>query len=126
MRTRTGVASVVAGLALSAAVAGTAAAAPYQLGPDLKVSGPSTLTGCTAGASPDFATAYDSTEVEPQVAVDPTERNEITGASQQDRWPDGGARGLTSWMSKRAVRAGRSCPTCRGAPARAGRRGSAA
>ena len=34
--------------------------------------------------------------------------------SQQDRWPDGGARGLTSWMSgDRRRRAGRSWPTCR-------------
>ena len=126
MRTRTGVASVVAGLALSAAVAGTAAAAPYQLGPDLKVSGPSTLTGCTAGASPDFATAYDNTEVEPQVAVNPTDPDEITGASQQDRWPDGGARGLTSWMSNTGGASWAKLPdvpwsACQGGPARFGR-----
>jgi len=63
------------------------------------VSGPSTLTACTAGASPDFASAYDNTEVEPQVAVNPTDPDEMVGVSQQDRWPDGGARGLTSWMS---------------------------
>ena len=126
MRARTGVASVVAGLALSVAVAGTAAAAPYQFGTDLKVSGPSTLTGCTAGASPDFATAYDNTEVEPQVAVDPTNRNEITGASQQDRWPDGGARGLTSWMSTTGGASWAKLPdvpwsACQGGPARFGR-----
>ena len=78
---------------------GTAAASPFTLGPDVKVSSGSTLTGCPFGASPDFASAYDNTEVEPQVAVDPTNTAEITGASQQDRWPDGGARGLTSWMS---------------------------
>ena len=29
----------------------------------------------------------------PEVAVNPTNPHEIVGASQQDRWPDGGARG---------------------------------
>jgi hypothetical protein len=77
----------------------TAGAGPFALGPDLKVSGPSTLTGCPFGASADFATAYDNTEVEPQVAVNPANANEIVGVAQQDRWPDGGARGLTSWRS---------------------------
>ena len=41
--------------------------------------GPSTLTGCPSGASADFAAAYDNTEVEPQVAVNPTNPNEIVG-----------------------------------------------
>jgi hypothetical protein len=72
---------------------------PYTLEPEVKVSGASTLTSCPFGASPDFANAYNNTEVEPQVAVNPTNPNQITGVSQQDRWPDGGARGLTSWMS---------------------------
>jgi hypothetical protein len=84
---------------LAVAVPATAAGSPFTLGPDVQVSGPSTLTACPAGASPDFESAYDNTEVEPQVAVDPTNPSRITGVSQQDRWPDGGARGLTSWMS---------------------------
>jgi hypothetical protein len=50
----------------------------------VKVSGGSRLTGCTAGASHDFANAYNNTEVEPQVAVDPTNPARTTGASQQD------------------------------------------
>ena len=82
-----------------AVMAGTAAAAPYDLQTDTNVSSPSPLTACTFGASPDFASAYDSTEVEPQVAVNPKDPGEIIGATQQDRWPDGGARGLSSWMS---------------------------
>lgn len=93
------IATVLAGLVFTLASARTAAAAPYDLGPDLKVSSASTLTACPFGASADFANAYDNAEVEPQVAADPTDPEEITGASQQDRWPDGGARGLTSWMS---------------------------
>jgi hypothetical protein len=92
-------ATALAALALTAAVTTTAAADPYDLQDDLIVSTPSTLTACPFGASADFASAVDDTEVEPQVAVDPTDPSEITGVSQQDRWPDGGARGLTSWMS---------------------------
>ena len=65
----------------------------------LNVSAGHSLAGCTAGASADFASAYDGAEVEPQVAVNPLNPDEIIGAAQQDRWPDGGARGLTSWIS---------------------------
>lgn len=93
------IARIVAGLILAFLLPGTAAALTYVLGPDIVVSGPSTLTTCTAGGSPDFAQPYPNTEVEPQVAVNPTNPNEMVGASQQDRWPDGGARGLTSWRS---------------------------
>jgi hypothetical protein len=91
----------------------------------VNVSVPSTLTACPFGASDDFAAAYDSTEVEPQVAVDPTDPDEITGVTQQDRWPDGGARGLTSWMSLDGAASWPSCPTSPGARARAGRSASA-
>jgi hypothetical protein len=62
---------VFAGLALVVALPAAAAAFSYTLGPDLQVSGPSTLAACTAGASADFASAYTNTEVEPQVAVNP-------------------------------------------------------
>jgi hypothetical protein len=108
------------------ATAATATAGPYQLGPDVKVSGPSTLTACPFGASADFAAAYDDAEVEPQVAVDPTDPDEITGAAQQDRWPDGGARGLTSWMSTNGGGAWAKLPdvpwsACQGGPERFGR-----
>jgi hypothetical protein len=114
------------GLLLAATAPATAAASPFTLGPDVKVSGGSTLTGCPAGASPDFASAYDNTEVEPQVAVDPTDAARITGVSQQDRWPDGGARGLTSWMSTNGATSWGKLPdvpwsACQGGPARFGR-----
>ena len=95
------IAAVLAGMTITLATAGTAAAAPYAVGPDVNVSTPlsSTLTTCPFGASADFLAAYDSTEVEPQVAVNPTDPDEIVGVTQQDRWPDGGARGLSAWMS---------------------------
>lgn len=115
----------VAGLAAAVAVA-TAAASPYQIGVDVKVSGGSTLNGCPFGASPDFAAAYNNTEVEPQVAVNPINPSEIVGVSQQDRWPDGGARGLTSWRSSNggaswAKLADVPWSACQGGPARFGR-----
>jgi hypothetical protein len=118
--------TAIAALALAVAAGGTAAAAPYVLGPDLNISEPSALTGCPYGASEDFAAAYDDTEVEPQVAVNPTDPAEITGASQQDRWPDGGARGLTSWMSTNGAASWTKLPdvpwsACQGGPLRFGR-----
>jgi hypothetical protein len=118
--------TALAALALTVAGGGTAAGDPYVLGPDVKVSGASTLTACPFGASDDFAAAYDNTEVEPQVAVDPTNANEITGVSQQDRWPDGGARGLSSWMSNNGGTSWGKLPdvpwsACQGGPERFGR-----
>ena len=105
---------------------GGAAAAPATSGPDIQVSGPSTLTGCPAGASADFAAAYSNTEVEPQVAVNPVNPNVMVGATQQDRWPDGGARGLTSWISQNGGASWAKLPdvpwsACQGGPARFGR-----
>jgi hypothetical protein len=112
--------------AAPAAGAASVAGSPFTLGAEVKVSGPSSLTGCTFGASADFSTAYDNTEVEPQVAVNPTNPAEITGASQQDRWPDGGARGLTSWVSKNGAASWAKLPdvpwsACQGGPTRFGR-----
>src|SRR4051812_46689794 len=113
-------------LGVSATLVGQAAAAPFALGPATKVSGPSTLTSCTFGASADFASAYNNTEVEPQVAVNPTNPNEIIAVSQQDRWPDGGARGLSSWISQNGGTswtklADAPWSACQGGPHRFGR-----
>ena len=113
-------------LVVAAVVAGTAAADPYQIGSDIKVSSASALNACPFGASDDFASAYDNSEVEPQVAVNPTNPAEIVGVSQQDRWPDGGARGLTSWRSSNggtswSKLADVRWSACQGGPARFGR-----
>jgi len=42
---------------------------------------------------------YLNSEVEPQVAVDPTNPSHLVGVWQQDRWIDGGANGLVSAYS---------------------------
>ena len=45
------------------------------------------------------STVYLNSEVEPWVAVDPTDSDRLVGAWQQDRWDDGGARGLVTAYS---------------------------
>lgn len=68
-------------------------------------SGPSPFSGCTA----DDATAqqqqlgstlYMNAEPEMRSTINPTSSSNIVGAYQQDRWNDGGARGLVASWSK--------------------------
>src|SRR3954471_1519853 len=42
---------------------------------------------------------YRDTEVEPQVAVNPTDENNVLGVFQEERWSDGGAHGLLASVS---------------------------
>ena len=44
-------------------------------------------------------TAYVGAEVEPQIAADPRDPSHLVGAWQQERWSDGGARGLRTGYS---------------------------
>ncbi len=55
------------------------------------------VDGCDGVAA--TGTLYANAEVEPYVAVDPTNTNHVVGVWQQDRWSDGGARGLMSAVS---------------------------
>ncbi len=84
-------AGAVACLAAVAALAGPAAGtvAPLTL-----VSGPSPFAGCTHTGT--GGTNYLNAEVEPWVAVNPANPSNIIGAYQQDRWSNGGARGLVA------------------------------
>ena len=84
---------------LAAGGAATVVAAPYALGPQVLVSGPSPFAACTIGSAGSGSVVYTDTEVEPQVAVNPTNPANVLGAFQQDRWSDGGARGLVAARS---------------------------
>ncbi|MBI2780708.1 MAG: exo-alpha-sialidase [Chloroflexi bacterium] len=78
------------------------ASAGFSLGPAITASGASPFAGCTFGGDPDAdptPSSYTGTEVEPFVAVNPTNLDNIIGAYQQDRWTDGGSRGLVASRS---------------------------
>lgn len=61
------------------------------------VSSPSPYASCSNGAQ--SGTNYVNAEVEPYVAVNPTNPKNIIGAWQQDRWSNGGAHGLVAGFS---------------------------
>ena len=50
-------------------------------------------------AAPVTGTVYAGAEVEPQIAIDPQDASHLIGVWQQDRWSDGGARGLRTGYS---------------------------
>jgi hypothetical protein len=79
--------------------AGTAGAYSYTVGPTVLASGSSPFAGCAVGQWFPTSVVYPNTEVEPFVAVNPTNPSNIIGAYQQDRWNDGGARGLVASRS---------------------------
>jgi hypothetical protein len=60
------------------------------------VSGLSPFASCTVGGP---GTNFVSSEVEPFVAVNPTNPSNIVGVFQQDRWSNGGAHGLVAATS---------------------------
>jgi hypothetical protein len=67
--------------------------------PQFRVSGASPFAlGCDG--IPAFGTLYVNAEVEPMVAVNPRNTNNIVGVWQQDRWSTGGARGLLTGVSQ--------------------------
>jgi hypothetical protein len=78
-----------------------ASAYPLAAGPEVPASGPSPFAGCPVGAAPgdDPGTVYPNTEVEPFVAVNPTDPDNVIGVFQQDRWSNGGAHGLVASRS---------------------------
>ncbi len=78
----------------------TASAGTYTAGPLRLASGPSPFAGCTIGASgAPNEVLYVNAEVEPWVAVNPTNPTNIIGVFQQDRWSNGGAHGLVTAVS---------------------------
>jgi hypothetical protein len=93
--------TALASSALTVVTALPAGAYPLAVGTPVPASGPSPFAGCPVGAAPgnDPGTVYPSTEVEPFVAVNPTDPNNVIGVFQQDRWSNGGAHGLVASRS---------------------------
>lgn len=90
---------------LSLAIAPSALAGDFVANAPVAVSstGASPLAACTAddvaGQEATGSNVFLSGEVEPWVAVDPTDSDHLVGAWQQDRWSDGGARGIVTARS---------------------------
>lgn len=62
------------------------------------VTGPSPEGSCAIGGGPG-ALNYTNAEVEPWIAVNPTNSKNLIGAWQQDRWSDGGSHALVAGYS---------------------------
>lgn len=77
-----------------------ASASSYAAGPLMQVSGLSAFAGCTAdNVAGQGGTNYLNSEVEPWIDVNPIYPNNIVGIWQQDRWDNGGSRGLVSGVT---------------------------
>ena len=94
---QTAVALVAAATVLGVSGATAVAATP----PALASQNPSpyATAGCLALEPQPGSLSYLNSEVEPQVAVDPTNPLHLVGAWQQDRWSNGGAHGLVAGYS---------------------------
>ncbi len=91
-----------AGLVLVTATTGLPAAHAnsFSTGTLVQVSGPDPFTACTADdVSGQAAINFPNSEVEPWVDVNPVNPGNIVGTWQQDRWSDGGSRGLVAGVS---------------------------
>jgi hypothetical protein len=72
----------------------------YTPGPLVQVSGTSPFASSTAdNVAGQTGTNFLHSEVEPRVAVDPTNPDHLVGVWQQDRWSNGGARGIVAGVS---------------------------
>ena len=76
----------------------TASASSFKAGSLVRVMGASPFANCTADAGQP-GTVFLNSEVEPWVDVNPTNPKNIVGSVQQDRWSNGGARGLVAGVS---------------------------
>ena len=81
-------------------VVGIAGASDLTTGPLVQVSGTSPFLGCTAdGVGTQSGTVSLNSEVEPWIDVNRANTSNVVGIFQQDRWSNGGARGLVAGVS---------------------------
>src|SRR6266702_5755224 len=101
MRTSLVFSFAAVGAAFALALPAQADAAAPSVGPLSLASGPSPFAGCTSGLDPGSppGTNYLNAEVEPFVADDPASPSDLIAVYQQDRWSNGGARGLVTAVS---------------------------
>jgi hypothetical protein len=88
---------------LALGIVTAASAGSFTTGTLVQVSGTSAFAGCTAddvaGQAGTDSTNYPDSEVEPWIDVNPLNPANLVGIFQQDRWSDGGARGLVARRS---------------------------
>ena len=83
-------------VALGTMFAGTAASA----GDDVKISRASPFASCTAdNVARQVGIVYQDSEIEPWIDANPANLDNLIAAWQQDRWSNGGARGLVAGVS---------------------------
>jgi hypothetical protein len=93
---RRNVLTILFALAVAAAAGlQSGSAGPLSTGPLVQASGTSPFLGCTAdNVAGQSGTVFVNSEVEPWIDVNPTNQANVVGIFQQDRWSNGGARGL--------------------------------
>lgn len=98
MRVRTAALVICSLLLTVGASAPAVAAADRPSDGTVRVTGPSPFEpGCNG--APQTGTVYRNGEVEPWIAVNPTNPRNLIGVWQQDRWSNGGAQGLLTAVS---------------------------
>ena len=97
MRSRIGITSLALAAVFVLVMATPTTAGPFTVSPLTVVSGPSPFAGCDLSGQP--GTNFLNSEVEPWVEVNPTNPNNVIAVWQQDRWSNGGARGLLTGVS---------------------------
>ena len=97
-RKRISIAFAAAVLALASVT--VLSAASLTLGPLVQVSGASPLAACTADdVAGQSGSVYIGSEVEPWIDVNPANPANMIGVWQQDRWSNGGSRGLVAGVT---------------------------
>lgn len=92
---------LIAGGSLIVAGTAPAIAGPLVAEPLVQVSGTSAFLDCTADdVGAQSGTVFLNSEVEPWIDVNPTNTDNVVGIWQQDRWSNGGARGLVAGVSQ--------------------------
>jgi hypothetical protein len=97
MRSRTLIRLVALAGAFTLAMVAPSTAGPFTRSPLQVVSVSSPFAGCDISGQP--GVNFLNSEVEPWVEVNPTDPSNIIAVWQQDRWSNGGARGLLTAVS---------------------------